>query len=33
MEFGIFNSLYIPQRLVDENGAAAEYKRLPDEVD
>jgi alkanesulfonate monooxygenase SsuD/methylene tetrahydromethanopterin reductase-like flavin-dependent oxidoreductase (luciferase family) len=33
MEFGIFNSLYIPQRLVDENGAAAEYKRLRDEVD
>ena len=26
MEFGIFNSLYIPQRLVDENGAAAEHK-------
>jgi alkanesulfonate monooxygenase SsuD/methylene tetrahydromethanopterin reductase-like flavin-dependent oxidoreductase (luciferase family) len=33
MEFGIFNSLYIPQRLVDENGAAAEHRRLRDEID
>ena len=32
MEFGVFNSLYIPQRLVDRDGDAAEYNRLRDEI-
>ena len=33
MEFGIFNSLYIPKVMVEEKGRDAEYLRLHDEVE
>src|SRR5215210_1681729 len=33
MEFGIFNSLYMPQRLVDADPANAEHNRLMDEIE
>jgi alkanesulfonate monooxygenase SsuD/methylene tetrahydromethanopterin reductase-like flavin-dependent oxidoreductase (luciferase family) len=33
MEFGVFNSLYVPQMLVDEWGEGAEHRRFMDEVD
>src|SRR5579883_2090952 len=32
MEFGIFNSLYVPHHVVDGNPREAEHKRLMDEV-
>ncbi len=32
MEFGIFNSLYVPQRLRDDWGPGAEHRRFMDEV-
>ena len=32
MEFGIFNSLYLPKHLREKNGPAAEHMRFMDEV-
>lgn len=33
MEFGIFNSVHVPQAFVDEDGAGAEHRRIMDEVE
>jgi alkanesulfonate monooxygenase SsuD/methylene tetrahydromethanopterin reductase-like flavin-dependent oxidoreductase (luciferase family) len=32
VEFGIFNSLYLPKHLREKNGPAAEHMRFMDEV-
>jgi alkanesulfonate monooxygenase SsuD/methylene tetrahydromethanopterin reductase-like flavin-dependent oxidoreductase (luciferase family) len=33
VEFGIFNSVHVPQAFVDEDGAGAEHRRIMDEVE
>src|SRR5580704_4596432 len=33
MEFGIFNSLYLPRVLIERDGRIAEHQRLMDEIE